>query len=31
MRGWFSFMDIVFYGIAVYTGFKVASSSEPLE
>lgn len=31
MRGWFSIIDLLFYGLAIYTGFKVASSSEPLE
>ena len=31
MRGWFSVIDLLFYGIAVYTGFQVASSDEPLE
>ena len=31
MRGWFSIIDLLFYGIAIYTGFKVASDTEPLE
>jgi hypothetical protein len=31
MRGWFSIIDLLFYGLAIYTGFQVASSSEPLE
>ena len=31
MRGWFSLIDLLFYGIAIYTGFQVASSTEPLE
>lgn len=31
MRGWFSIIDLLFYGLAIFAGFKVASSSEPLE
>jgi len=31
MRGWFSLIDLLFYGLAIYTGFQVASSTEPLE
>ena len=31
MRGRFSIIDLLFYGLAIYTGFKVASDTEPLE